>query len=330
MKFKNSIMTKMLIMFFAATIPLYAVGLALYNTSGRRLSMETLETKQSQIEFYLQSLEDDLERLFSLETELINDSAVGSLATRYDYFSIYEQGSRINTLRDRLSGICKSSAYAVTTSIYLRPMQMKLNDASGLDLMTSEDESFIAELKRNPRSAMRMDEDALYSVVCIRNTMNEPYYTLATEISRKKLREDLLNLESGVPADCLIVFDGDNVLASSSERARTLWKQAGSQMESLPSRGIRRASISVLYHQRIFAFPAGENPELCSGEEPDIGCVEIYPLSDGSDDRGVLSGGGAVYWDSRDDSPAAAQSDERLSQDPRGGYDGQNRSSPER
>ena len=254
MKFKNSIMTKMLIMFFAATIPLYAVGLALYNTSGRRLSMETLETKQSQIEFYLQSLEDDLERLFSLETELINDSAVGSLATRYDYFSIYEQGSRINTLRDRLSGICKSSAYAVTTSIYLRPMQMKLNDASGLDLMTSEDESFIAELKRNPRSAMRMDEDALYSVVCIRDTMNEPYYTLATEISRKKLREDLLNLESGVPADCLIVFDGDNVLASSSERARTLWKQAGSQMESLPSRGIRRASIGGEAYYIISAY----------------------------------------------------------------------------
>ena len=73
MKFKNSIMTKMLIMFFAATIPLYAVGLALYNTSGRRLSVETLETEPSRIEFCLQSLEDDLERLFSLETELIND-----------------------------------------------------------------------------------------------------------------------------------------------------------------------------------------------------------------------------------------------------------------
>ena len=199
-------------------------------------------------------------------------------------------------------------------------MQMKLNDASGLDSMTSEDESFIAELKRNPRSAMRMDEDALYSVVCIRDTMNRPVLYLGDGNIPEEAREDLLNLESGVPADCLIVFDGDNVLASSSERARTLWKQAGSQMESLRPghpQGFHRRR-SVLYHQRIFAFPAGENPELCSGEEPDIGCVEIYPLSDGSDDRGVLSGGGAVQWDSRDDSPAAAQSDERLSQDPRG------------
>ena len=157
--------------------------------------------------------------LSMLEINVINDSTVGSLANRYKYFSIYERGRRINALRDSLLNICQSCTYAETISVYLKPIEMKLNDKSGLDAMTAADETFVKEIAENSRNAICMKDEDLYAVVCVRDTKNEPYYTLVVRLSKERISADLKSLESSVPTQSVVIFEGRTALAANSKKA---------------------------------------------------------------------------------------------------------------
>lgn len=243
MGIRKSIKAKMAMLFIVAAIPLYAVGLSLYGTSGKQLIMETIETKKAQMAFYLQSVDDELHRLTQRDIEVINDSSVGSLASRYQYFSIYERGRRINTLRDNLLSIRQSCAYVDTVTIYLAPIGMKLNDRAGLDVMSEEDSDLILTLAQNARGIISMKDGTLYSSVFINDTSKRPYYALVVRLSTDSITGDLKGMKSTIPTQSVVVYDGSALMARNSAEAEKLWEEAKGNLADMREGDVLRLSV---------------------------------------------------------------------------------------
>lgn len=226
MTYKNSIMVKMVLLFLAAAIPLYAVGLGIYSICGQQIVNEILGTKRSQMEYYVRSMQDELNRVVMLEAMVLKDSDLGSLANRYSYFSDYERGRRINALRKQLVNIRLSSAYVQTVTAYMLPLGKKLNDYSGLDAMSEEDLLFAKGIAQNAGKVISTENDGLYAAISLMDGEKQLLYALTAQLSASQLRRDLEQLESGVPSQSIMVFDGESVLACTNDGALDLWRQA--------------------------------------------------------------------------------------------------------
>ncbi len=233
MKLGKSIMSKMVLLLVAAAIPLYATGLMMYSVCTQQMVNEILANKRAQMAYYIQSVQGELSRLVGLEAMIVNDSEIGSLTNRYDYFTPYERGRRVNALRNRLVNTRLSCPYAESVTAFMEPLNSKLNDHSGLDDMTVEDAAFVARLSQGPIRTIYLDEGRMYAAVQVLDGAKQPVYTLATRLSVAQMRKDMEQLESGVTLGSVLLYDGNQPLVSTMEENEALWSAAMARSEAM-------------------------------------------------------------------------------------------------
>lgn len=224
-------MFKMTLLFLSAAIPLYAVGLSLYAASNRQIEKEILETRRTQMVYYMDSMENELTRLTMLEAMILKGKEIGTIANRYYYFTDYERSRRVNALRDQLTNLSMSGAYTQSVTLYLQPLGMKLNSLSGLDDLTEADIDSMTFFAQNTGS-VRMKDGILYAVVTEKGSAALPYYTLATQLSASQITSEIRQLSGSVPSYSLILYEDQTIVAATDKTARTLWESAVFPLES--------------------------------------------------------------------------------------------------
>jgi len=116
---RNSIFTRLVIVFLLVMITFYILGIQIFSWSKDMLSREIFNSMQSQVTFYLNNLDSDIQRIKELEYDCFNDEDLNQLAYAAGFMSDFEKTKAILRLQQRITSIKSSSVYIRNVSIYI-------------------------------------------------------------------------------------------------------------------------------------------------------------------------------------------------------------------
>lgn len=117
--FRASVRKRLMISFISILIPLYGLAIFIYNNSLMILRREISGSMASQVTYYLEELESEVQRIRKLQIELINDRNINRMATMPQAMSNIERWQSLLQIQDRLIAVRNSSRYIDTVLIML-------------------------------------------------------------------------------------------------------------------------------------------------------------------------------------------------------------------
>ncbi len=108
---RKSVLKRLIISFILILLPVYILSVVIYDLGISTLRKEISNSMISQLSFYRDSLENDINRVRALEVGLVNDSDLNRLAAIPESLSRIERMERILRVQQRLDAIKSSSKY---------------------------------------------------------------------------------------------------------------------------------------------------------------------------------------------------------------------------
>lgn len=130
---RNKIFTRLLITFFTVMIPIYVLGINIYNWGIRTVQREIRDSMVSQVDFYLNNFETEIQRIRILQYDFFNDEDLNMLATASQIMEDYEQFKAALRLQQRLFAIKSSSVYIKNVSANIPQIGRTISTARGVD-----------------------------------------------------------------------------------------------------------------------------------------------------------------------------------------------------
>ncbi|MCR2804866.1 sensor histidine kinase [Paenibacillus soyae] len=114
-----TIFGKLVLAFLVVMAPLLVLGVAISDRGAGIVEKEISGSLRQQVQFYLLSLETEIDRMTNLQREFMNDEDLDSLSLMVQRMSLYEQLSAAKRLQARLRMIKESSVYISSAKAYL-------------------------------------------------------------------------------------------------------------------------------------------------------------------------------------------------------------------
>lgn len=128
---RNTIFLRLVVTFALIMLPIVTVGVSIYQWSIQTASNDISKTAVSQISFYLNDLENEIERMKLLQYGLLEDSDLNKLAITWETMSDIERTESITTVLNRAFTLQNSSNYIRNVSIHIKPINKTLSSQSG-------------------------------------------------------------------------------------------------------------------------------------------------------------------------------------------------------
>jgi two-component system sensor histidine kinase YesM len=114
-------------------IPIYFLGIYIYQWGLNTVKNEISKSTIAQASFYLEGLENEIERIKILQYDCLNDENLNKLAIEWEIMEQYEIIAAMRQLQQRLITIRNSSEYIKKISIYIYPIKRTISAETGLD-----------------------------------------------------------------------------------------------------------------------------------------------------------------------------------------------------
>ena len=99
---KVSVITRLIVSFVLILLPIYLLGFYIYNNGLTILRKEISNSMVSQVSFYLDNLENEIDRVQLLQYELINDRDINRMSTISKVLTNIQQVEGILRIQNRL------------------------------------------------------------------------------------------------------------------------------------------------------------------------------------------------------------------------------------
>lgn len=193
---RNSLFTRITVTFIAILLPLYILGIFIYNSAMESVRTEIKSSMVSQVTFYTNGLEEEVKRLRSLQFDLINDLYLNRLAAIPKAMNSIEKVQAILILQNRLEAIRSSSLYISNFIVYIPSIDRIVTDRH-VDEMDTEKFKALNRL-------YKQDEMVTYDngtpVILVEspymdNDTGEPMYILDIELDKQAFRDALYQFD---------------------------------------------------------------------------------------------------------------------------------------
>jgi two-component system sensor histidine kinase YesM len=133
LKLRSSIFKRLVITFLIILIPVYALGIYMYNWGLHTVKAEISKSTIAQVSFYLEGLEKEVDRIKILQYDCLNDDNLNKLAIQWVVMSNYERTESMGLLQQRLVSIKNSSIYIKNVCVHILPIKRTISSNSGVD-----------------------------------------------------------------------------------------------------------------------------------------------------------------------------------------------------
>lgn len=106
-----SIFTKLLAMFFIVVLPVYALAIQMNDLGAQIVRDEVSNSLLSQIHFYSNSLNKEIDRMVRLQREYVNDNDLTSLSVIAEGLTFYERTAQMKQFQQKLELMKSSGIY---------------------------------------------------------------------------------------------------------------------------------------------------------------------------------------------------------------------------
>lgn len=115
----------------------------MFNWGIKTIRQTVYQTIQSQSDFYLSVLENEVERIKILQFDLLNDDSLNKIAYQANTMSNYDYINNINLLRQRLLAVHNSSSYIKNIQVHFKDIERSLASVGGLSSLNKDHYHFI-------------------------------------------------------------------------------------------------------------------------------------------------------------------------------------------
>ncbi|MGO4545421.1 sensor histidine kinase [Paenibacillus sp. 2TAB23] len=124
---RNSIFLRLLLTFMLIMLPMWSLGVYIYNWIVQTAREDISKTAVSQIAYYLSDMEKEIERMKLLQYSLLDDEDLNELALTWETMDTIARMEHINSLLKRIYTIKNSSIYIQDVSVHIAPIGKTLS-----------------------------------------------------------------------------------------------------------------------------------------------------------------------------------------------------------
>jgi two-component system sensor histidine kinase YesM len=190
----QSVFVKQIIGFAAGNLCIAAIITALFINVVQIAQTEVYDKMKAQSEYYLHTLDIQLENIYNLQVNFFHDRRLVFLMEEKSTLSGYERRDALLSLKERLQAIQGCSD--MISEIYLFiPNTGYLITTSSVGKMEEEDHLFLDEILTDERSGLHIGENKMYFLERDTYTMGSnsyPAHMVCIELSRKKIEENMM------------------------------------------------------------------------------------------------------------------------------------------
>jgi two-component system sensor histidine kinase YesM len=198
-------------------IPVYMLGIYLYNWGLRTIKGEISKSTIAQVSFYLQDLEKEIERIKILQYDCLNDEYLNKLAIRWDVLSTYEKTESMRLLEQRLVIIKNSSRYIKNVSAHILPIKRTISTNRGVDDIYMERYQEI-RVPKDIKGAQIIDfKGGLFLSTSKQGYLPnyQPIYIIEIELDKEALRNALVQFNTYSESGSVLVSQLENNIITS-------------------------------------------------------------------------------------------------------------------
>ncbi|OUS76439.1 hypothetical protein B1748_12205 [Paenibacillus sp. MY03] len=196
---RNSIFSKLLLIFLLILIPLFSLGIVLYNWGIGAVKTQLSGTIRVSLESVLDNFDQDVQRTQALLFEmLMGDEELAMLSLfpqSTAQYSEYEKFQMIGRLKKQLLALKNSNRYISDVRIHIPLLGRTLSSSAWPENFRQQE--YDAFLGHDDRSRMFYFDNRPYVVLKALNRQTDnirPYFMIVVEFSEKELRDSLLPL----------------------------------------------------------------------------------------------------------------------------------------
>jgi two-component system sensor histidine kinase YesM len=225
-------------MFFLVMIPVYALAIQMNDVGSSIVRSEISGSLRSQIHFYNNSLNKEIDRMIRLQREYVNDDGLLSLGVIAENLDYYQRSAIMRQFQQKLNLMKQSGIYVTKASAYIPPIQRIVSTDELSDELSA---NVVEQLKRSRdlpgTSPLEYENGRLflreYYPSLPVSLQRDPVFVLETEVSVIQLQQFLQQIsafEQGgaalVSAEWMIA--GDMSRPVMEPIARNVWESVKS------------------------------------------------------------------------------------------------------
>ena len=192
----NTISKKMVIIFLIAIIPVYILGISIYNWGYGMIEKEISNSRVSQVEFYLNSLETEISRMKDLEYECVNDEDLNYLVNASQIMNDYEKTEAMLIVQKRLSVMKNSSIYIQNVCVHMPSIRKTISANDGVSELSQDWDTILNAVVDKSDAGITYWKNNMYLIVKYPNSIQDktrkPLFILEIELSDFELKNRLL------------------------------------------------------------------------------------------------------------------------------------------
>jgi two-component system, sensor histidine kinase YesM len=278
----SSIFQKIMAAFLAALFPLMAITWLINEKGSDNIRSEISESILNTTRFYLDSLDKEADRISRYLPNYVMDKDLMEIATTGNYMSYYDRAQKILDIQRRLELMKNSSPFIQEARAYIPLIDRTILSNKFETSMNKQEYASMQQNKRLYEEPFIYWNDRLFiSMQYPINTVKNPIYIVAVELSTTKIRETLsqigssrggqsvlLNLERGWEIESDMDPELLEQMKSFAADKRELQKDEGYE--------------TIMYNSKrfltVYKYSSLWNSYsiMCIPEETILGSLEIY------------------------------------------------------
>ncbi|MEK5256534.1 histidine kinase [Paenibacillus sp. FSL F4-0125] len=278
----SSIFQKIMAAFLAALFPLMAITWLINEKGSDNIRSEISESILNTTRFYLDSLDKEADRISRYLPNYVMDKDLMEIATTGNYMSYYDRAQKILDIQRRLELMKNSSPFIQEARAYIPLIDRTILSNKFETSMNKQEYASMQQNKRLYEEPFIYWNDRLFiSMQYPINTVKNPIYIVAVELSTTKIRETLsqigssrggqsvlLNLERGWEIESNMDPELLEQMKSFAADKRELQKNEGYETIMYNSKRF----LTVYKYSSLW----NSYSMMCIPEETILGSLEIY------------------------------------------------------
>lgn len=233
---RNSLYTRITVTFIAVLLPLYMLGIFIYNSAIKIVRDEISSSMIAQVTSYMDGLEEEVQRLKQLQFDLINDIYLNRLAAIPKAMNNIEQVQAILILQNRLEAIRSSSPYISNFTVYIPSINRIVTDRH-VDELDMDKFKRLASLYKQHELVLYDNGTPAILVVSpyLDNDTGAPMFILDIELDKQAFKDALYQFDKYPGSGSFLVNTANNLNIATANITETIENQI---IESIQSGGV--------------------------------------------------------------------------------------------
>lgn len=225
--FRNTIFIRLVLTYLIVILPIILLGVYLYNWSYKNASQEISRATLTQMNYYLEDVNREMEWLEIQQYDLLQDNDLNKLAITWEMMDSIERTSGMNYLKHRLTSIKNSSPYIKDVFIHLQTIRKTVSAARDVNDFDEESFQHLQRALDKKESRLLAWKNALHLSAAKDSGMRgkEPLFIVQIELDPEKLKESLTQLNMYPESGSFLIVEYAGYTLASDRQADALMRQ---------------------------------------------------------------------------------------------------------